>query len=350
MTGETCTVQQIHSKNELLLKAEEWLQEGKKVAIATVVQTWGSSPRPVGSQLIVNEDAQFEGSVSGGCIETSVVTEALDIMDGADPQIMEFGVSDAMAWEVGLACGGTVKVYVENINQQVLPAFHRIIEAQKDGEAIVCLTNLHTGSSVAYELNDELPETYLQLSDNVDKAIRMDRGHLVTLEDGTEIFINPYNPPMRMYITGAVHISQALAPMAKATGYDVTLIDHRTAWATEERFPNIKIDQRWADEVLDEANLNHRCAVITLTHDPKLDDPALISALKSKAFYIGALGSKKTHAARVERLENQGFNQEEISRIDAPIGLDIGASSPAEIAIAILGQVTLSLRGSKGNK
>ena len=182
------------------------------------------------------------------------------------------------------------------------------------------------------------------------KAMRTDKGQLIKLEGEIELFVNPFNPPMKMYITGAVHISQALAPMAQSLGYQVTVIDHRTAWATDERFPNIKLDKRWADEVLEEQSLNHRCAIITLTHDPKLDDPALIHALKSPAFYIGALGSKKTHAARVERLREHHFTDKEISRIDAPIGIDIGASSPAEIAVAILGQATLALRGPKNIK
>ena len=336
-------------QDELLFKAFDWLQSNKKVAIATVVHTWGSSPRPVGSQLIVNEDALFEGSVSGGCIEGSVVTEALDIMNGNQAKLMEFGVSDAMAWEVGLACGGTVKVYVEQLHISD-PNLSLILEAKRSGNAIVSLSNFTNGKNATWAPSEDIPDDYKDLEDQCRKAIRLDKGALIENATGDEIFINPYNPPMRMFIIGAVHISQNLAPMAQKLGYDVTVIDHRTAWASETRFPNIKLDQRWADDALAGEKLNHRCAIVTLTHDPKLDDPALEVALRSPAFYIGALGSKKTHAARVERLKEQGFDNSDIERIDAPIGLDIGASSPSEIAISILGQVTLSLRGPKNNK
>jgi xanthine dehydrogenase accessory factor len=158
------------------------------------------------------------------------------------------------------------------------------------------------------------------------------------------LFINIFNPPLRLAIVGAVHIAQALAPMAALAGYDVTIIDPRTAWATEARFAGVRIDTGWPDEALAAFRPDLRTAIVTLTHDPKLDDPALHAALRSDAFYIGSLGSRKTHNARLYRLEKAGFQQHEISRVNGPVGLAIGAKSPAEIAISILAQITQTLR------
>lgn len=185
------------------------------------------------------------------------------------------------------------------------------------------------------------------LEEAAQEALRTDKSRTVEIGD-RQVFVQVFNPPKRMIVVGAVHISQILAPMAAMTGYDVTVIDPRTAWATAERFPGVTIDQRWPDEAMQALAPDSRTAVVTLTHDPKIDDPALEAALASPAFYVGALGSKRTHARRVERLKEAGLSDEAIARIHAPIGLDVGAISPAEIAIAVLGQVTVTLRGPKG--
>lgn len=185
------------------------------------------------------------------------------------------------------------------------------------------------------------------LEEAAQEALRTDKSRTVEIGD-RQVFVQVFNPPKRMIVVGAVHISQILAPMAAMTGYDVTVIDPRTAWATAERFPGVTIDQHWPDEAMQALAPDSRTAVVTLTHDPKIDDPALEAALASPAFYIGALGSKRTHARRVERLKEAGLSDEAIARIHAPIGLDIGAISPAEIAVAVLGQVTVTLRGPKG--
>nr|WP_298690239.1 XdhC family protein [uncultured Dongia sp.] len=173
----------------------------------------------------------------------------------------------------------------------------------------------------------------------VAQAITDDRSgeHVI---DGKKCFVLVRNPPSRMIIVGAVHITQALAPMAKLAGYDVTIVDPRGAFATAERFPGINLSQDWPDEALAALQPDLRTAVVTLTHDPKLDDPALITALRSPAFYIGSLGSKKTHAARLERLRAAGFTEADVARIHGPAGLDIGAKSPAEIAVSVLAQLT----------
>lgn len=160
------------------------------------------------------------------------------------------------------------------------------------------------------------------------------------LTDHPDVFVHVYNPPLRLLVVGAVHISQALVPMAQLTGYEVVVIDPRRAWANEERFPSVQLVDAWPDDAMKELMPDHRSAVVVLTHDPKLDDPALGVALRSPAFYVGALGSRKTHAKRVERLREAGLDDDAIARIHAPIGLAVGARSPAEIAVSILAQIT----------
>lgn len=181
------------------------------------------------------------------------------------------------------------------------------------------------------------------------EALRTDRSRTIKTGAG-EVFINVFNPPLRMVMVGAVHISQALIPLAQRAGYDVTVVDPRTAFATPERFAGVKLLAEWPDEVIPRLDLDRRTAVILLTHDPKIDDPALKLALTSDAFYIGALGSPRTHAKRVERLKADGFDDAAIARIHAPIGLDIGAVGPVEIALSILAEVTAVLRGRGGRR
>lgn len=205
---------------------------------------------------------------------------------------------------------------------------------------VVVATHLTTGDQRLIHPGDSDP-----LAAEAALAVQSDKPRTVETADG-DVFLNVFNPPLRMIIVGAVHIAQALAPMAAMTGYDVTIVDPRQAWATPERFPEIRILDAWPDEALAELKPDHRTAIVTLTHDPKLDDPALQAALASDAFYIGSLGSRGTHAKRIQRLESAGFDESRHSRINGPVGLNIGAKSPAEIAVSIMGQVTATLRGA----
>jgi len=222
----------------------------------------------------------------------------------------------------------------------------RLRRAQEDRIAATLITDLTSGKQwlgIDGEFDGTPPEAAAAA---VETAMIKDKGQIVDTGDA-RYFIQPFNPPKRMLIVGAVHISQALAPMATIAGFDVTVIDPRTAWATDDRFPGVTLDQRWPDEVLEEVPPDRGTAVVTLTHDPKIDDPALEVALRSDAFYIGSLGSKKTHAKRVERLKEAGLTDLQIGKIHAPVGLDLGSVSPAEIAVATLAQVTLALRGPR---
>jgi xanthine dehydrogenase accessory factor len=219
----------------------------------------------------------------------------------------------------------------------------RIVAAREARQALVVLTWLD-GSRQELAFAEELGALDPPLRDAAGEALGRDRAASYEV-DGAAIFVQPVNPPLRMVIVGAVHIGQHLAPMARAAGYDVTIVDPRSAFATAERFPDIELSRAWPDEALADIGLDARAAVVTLTHDPKLDDPALLAALESPVFYIGSLGSRRTQAKRVERLRGHGVPDDAIARIHGPVGLDIGARSPAEIAVSILAQVTQCLRG-----
>ncbi|MFN3231789.1 MAG: XdhC family protein [Alphaproteobacteria bacterium] len=315
---------------EILKTAEDWRAQGRKVALATVSSTWGSAPFPVGSQLAADDQGNFVGSVSGGCIEGAVITEARQAIEDGEIRNLEFSVSNEDAWEVGLACGGTIRVFVEPMPDEI----QDVVNAAEESRSVALTTNLETGAHTLIDAG-AAPE-------DVAQAMREDRSK--TLNENE--FVRVFNTPRRLAIVGAVHIAQELVPMAQRVGFDVTVIDPRQAFATPERFPGVGLSTDWPDQALEDFALDRRSAVVTLTHDPKLDDPALDIALKSDCFYVGALGSTRTQAKRVDRLTEAGFSQDEISRIHGPIGLDIGASSPAEIAASILAEIIAVQRGA----
>ncbi len=310
--------------------ALDWHRKGRGAALATVVETWGSAPRRVGAQLVIGGDGRIEGSVSGGCVEGAVIVEALEAIDEGEARLLEFGVSDEDAFAVGLACGGTIRVLVEPVGR-VLPEsmLAELVAARAAREPL------------AYEVNINSGHRALRRNKYPDR-LRMDRSGF---EEDAETFVAVHNPPLRLIVVGAVHIAQALVPMARIAGYDPAIVDPRDAFASDARFPGEKILTDWPDEAVLKLGLDTRTAVVLLTHDPKLDDPALQAALEADVFYIGALGSKRTHAKRVERMVAAGFTDAQIGRIHGPIGLDIGATDPSEIAVAILAQMTAVLRG-----
>ncbi|MGX1196250.1 XdhC family protein [Parvibaculum sp. MBR-TMA-1.3b-4.2] len=217
-----------------------------------------------------------------------------------------------------------------------------LVRARAEKRPVVLATRLSDGFEKLVYQTDTQAENWLV--EAVSEVLRADKGRVQADPDGEDWFLNPFNPPLRLVILGAVHIAQPLSKMAELANYDVTVIDPRTAFASEERFPGATLVTEWPDEAMEKIDLDTRTAVVTLTHDPKLDDPGLHAALKSPCFYIGALGSRKTHGTRVDRLTEAGFSQDEIARIHGPVGLAIGARSPAEIAISIMAQMTERLR------
>jgi len=292
--------------DSVVAAAAAW--KGAPMALATVVSTWGSAPRPRGSHMIVHSDGRFEGSVSGGCVESDIMATAAEVIAGAPFQLKHYGVADAAAWDVGLPCGGKIDVLVQPVSEAGFdPAlFEAISNARDGGKALTVTTDLATGRSA-----------------------------LIAAEATGESFANRYDPPRRLLIVGAVQIAQALAGLARELGAATVVIDPRARFLTEERFPGVTLDDRWPDEAIAAYAPGPATAVVTLSHDIKIDDPALIAALESGAGYIGALGSRRSRAARLERLATAGIGEADLARIDAPVGLDIGAIGPAEIALSV---------------
>ncbi len=320
--------------------ALRWHRVGKQVALATVIETWGSSPRSVGAQLVISSDGEFQGSVSGGCVEGAVVVEAQEALLDGQVRLLTYGITDEDAFSVGLACGGTIRIMVEPIG--VGP-----------GMDVSLLSELVTARAARLPvvLSVNIESWQRHLSSAFDGTLSSEvRARLDSDKSGFEgaWFVAVHNPPLKMIIIGAVHIAQPLMVMARLCGYAPQLVDPRGAFASKLRFPGEQIIEEWPDEALPNLELDARTAVVTLSHDPKIDDAALLVALKSPAFYVGSLGSNKTHAKRVVRLTEAGVSATQIARIYAPIGLDTGSKTPAEIAISIMAEVTLRLRRPLG--
>jgi len=315
--------------------ALQWHRAGAGAVLATVVETWGSAPRGTGSQLAISGTGEMAGSVSGGCVEGAVVTESLEALVDRRARLLTFGVSDETAFAVGLACGGTIRVMVEPVGEgdEALPEalLADLVAARAALRPVVLATRVGGWSHALIGSEDAAAAARL----------RSDRSGME--EDGR--FLAVHNPPLRLLVVGAVHIAQPLVAMARLVGYAPTLIDPRGAFGSAARFPGEVIVEDWPDEALIALAPDSRTAVVTLTHDPKLDDPALQVALKGPAFYIGCLGSTRTHAKRLDRLRAGGFDDAAIARLHAPVGLDIRAKTPAEIAVSILAEITQVLRG-----
>ncbi|MAE91342.1 MAG: XdhC/CoxI family protein [Pelagibaca sp.] len=306
-----------------------WHREGKGAVLATVIETWGSAPRRVGAQLAISGAGEIEGSVSGGCVEGAVIVEALEALEERGARELEFGVSDGDAFAVGLACGGTIRVLVEPVGSVLPEALLADLCAARAARA-----------PVAYVVDLDTGARRLE-RDGFETRFRMDRSGF---EEDSRTFVAIHNPPLRLIVVGAVHIAQALVPMARIAGYDPAIVDPRETFGAQARFPGETLLNDWPDEAVEQLGLDSRTALVLLTHDPKLDDPALTLALRSGCFYIGALGSTRTHAKRVARMQEAGFSEAEIARIHGPVGLDIGAAGPSEIAVSILAEMTGVLR------
>ena len=293
--------------DRILAAAIDWA--GAPMAIATVVETWKSAPCPVGTHMLVHADGRFVGSVSGGCVEGDVLERAHMVLAGAPPVLRRYGVADDAAWDVGLPCGGDIQVLVQPVSADGFPAhlFADIMETRSAGAALSVATDLESGRSALLE------------------------------DDAGAGFVNIYHPPRRLLIVGAVEIASALAAIAVSQGVDVTLCDPRGRFLTAERFPGIRLDDRWPDDAVKAFVPDSRSAIVTLSHDPKIDDPALAAALASPAAYVAALGSVRSHQARLARLSAAGVSAEQCARIEGPAGVAINAISAPEIALSLAG-------------
>ncbi|MBC7877819.1 MAG: XdhC family protein [Anaerolineales bacterium] len=336
---------------DILADVEKWMKDGESIALATVIQTWGSSPRRVGSKMALTLSGKITGSVSGGCVENAVVEAGIESLKTKRPQFLHFGVADETAWEVGLACGGSIDIFVNTLDAELFIHLHSILanESPAVHVTVICASNdilgremLIVENEVKGSIGNEWDAQVLNLAM---KTLEQGVSRRVMLSDDVEIFMEVILPPPTLIVVGGVHIAIALASLAKALGYRTIVIDPRKAWGNNERFPHAdQLIQSWIDEAFGQIQINRSTAIAMLTHDPKLDDPALKIALNSKAFYVGALGSKTTNAKRRERLLKDGMSESRLSRLHAPIGLDIGAQTPEEIALAIISEIVDAYR------
>lgn len=304
--------------------------------------------------MVISSTGEFMGSVSGGCVEPAVMEEARSVMQGAAPRLLEYGVAHEDAWAVGLACGGRVRIHVDRIGPGRFEdrLLQELIAAREAHRPVVLALGL---ASVQYALltpndgtaaDDDAADADVSANPLANEAAAALRSDLTTAIDTAAgpVLLRPHNPPVRIVMVGAVHLAQAIIPLAAATGYSCVVVDPRDAFASVARFPDVPVVRAWPGQALRDLAPDHRTAVLVLSHDAKLDEPALTEALAGGAFYVGALGSRRTHAARLDRLREAGVAESALARIRAPIGLDIGARTPAEVAIAIMADVVAALR------
>ncbi|HEX9616946.1 MAG TPA: XdhC family protein [Anaerolineales bacterium] len=342
---------------DVLDRLDAWIQDGEELAVATVIQTWGSAPRPVGSKMIVTRSGGIAGSVSAGCVEGAVVEESQAVMAEGRPRLLKYGVADEEAWQVGLACGGTIHVFVEP--GKALNPIYTSLKQHLADRAPLAVVGVLAGPPEQLNrklivLPDGTTQGDLDLKEQAGPVVQSALENLaqgisgvLALADGTELFVEVYPLPPRLIIVGAVHLAEPLVTIAGASGFESIIVDPRRAFAVRERFPQAaEVLQEWPQDALPNMVLDSSAHVVVLTHDPKLDDPALMIALKSGARYVGALGSRRTNEKRQKRLRKAGLDDEQIARLHAPIGLDLGGRSTGEIAISIMAEV-IQVRNGK---
>ncbi len=342
---------------EVLPEIDRWRAQGESIALATVIQTWGSSPRGVGAKMALTPNGQIAGSVSGGCVEGAVFEAGTQVLKTGHPQLLHFGVADETAWTVGLACGGRIEVFVKPLDSKIYAALHQLIAEERPAATVTVIRG--PAEMMGHELIVREDGTSVgALGDRLDEpAITAARAALIegasqrlTLPDLStepiELFIDVLQPSPTLILVGGVHIAIALTAIAKTLGYRTIVIDPRRSFGSEARFPHVDhLIQAWPDEALTQVSLTRSTAVAMLTHDPKIDDPALKLVLTSPAFYVGALGSRKTQEQRRRRLLKAGLTEAQLDRLRGPIGLEIGAKTPEEIALAVMAQIVAARNG-----
>jgi xanthine dehydrogenase accessory factor len=336
---------------DILADVSDWVEKGEPVAVATVIQTWGSSPRRVGAQMALTPSGKIAGSVSGGCVEGAVFESGVEVLQTGVPQLLHFGVSDETAWEVGLACGGQIDVFVKPLDKALFHARREILLADRPHAVATIIRGpgdqigreaLITGEESAAGIFDR--DIHTEIIEKARAARSQGRSRRFTLErpggEEIELFVEVLAPPPTLVIVGGVHIAIALVSLASTLGFRTVVVDPRQSFGSLERFPHAdQLIQSWPQKAFAQIDIDERTAVAMLTHDPKIDDPALQIALKSPAFYVGALGSQRTQAKRRQRLLDSGLSAEQIGRLHGPIGLDIGGVTPEEIALAVLAEI-----------
>lgn len=333
---------------EITTDLNRWLADGEQIALATVVGAEGSSPRPPGSCMAVTRSGLMAGSVSGGCVEGAVFEQAQAVLAGEPPKLLHYGVADEAAWEVGLACGGSIEVYVEP-----LADVHRRLLAALDAQETVALaTRLDEGGAARHLLAwpDGRTVGDPSLAAELCALFPGPAAGLRRLAGG-DVFFQVFCPPPTLVIVGAVHIAVPLVDLAHRLGFRVQVVDARRTFATRDRFPTAdELTVAWPQDALAAEDLGPQHHVVILSHDPKFDLPALEIALRSRAAYVGLIGSRVTQAKRQAALRERGFGEAELARIHGPVGLDLGGREPVEIALAILAEIVAVRHGRDGGK
>ena len=329
---------------DILDTMNRWLEEDRQVALATVVKTWGSAPRQAGSKMGITAEMAMIGSVSGGCVEGAVVEEALASLKDGRPRLLKFGVADDTAWEVGLTCGGSIEVYVEPLNQAWWQALSGLAQNDRLGMTITLLEGDQIGEKALLDAQAQVLYQTDKLSDEMLAAMkalpRMTSKSGVQKMGETRAMVDLQAQRPHLILVGGVHVSIPLQEMAGRLGFRVSIVDPRSAFASAERFPNVaNILHSYPDKALPQLGLDGSTYLAVLTHDPKIDDKALITALPANIPYIGVLSSSRTHRQRVARLKQAGLSDDLIAQIRTPIGIEIGASAPEEIAVCILAEI-----------
>ena len=323
---------------EILSELDRWHARGDRIAMARVVATRRSAPRPIGSKLIVSETGELAGSVSGGCVESEVVEAAQEVLGGGEPRLLTFGISDELALTVGLPCGGEIDVWIDEPDTELL---QQLAAVAQDERRAVFFVDLEDGSERLVPEGD---------NDVADELIRAGHSKIVELH-GRRLFADVLGPPPRLFVYGAVDTADALCAAARAIGWRTIVADARAQFATPERLPSAdEIVIAWPDEFLAQAQPDHATAIVVLTHDDKFDLPLLTGALATDAYYIGALGSRRNQERRRERLLEAGVDELELARISGPAGLDIGAHTPAETAVSMLAEIMAVRAGRDGGR
>ena len=320
---------------DVLTQLEGWLAKGDRAALATVIDTRRSAPRPLGSRLAVSESGLLFGSVSGGCVESDVALQAREAIADGVPRILPYGIADEDARSVGLPCGGEIDVFVAPVTDTELVT--RLRRAVENGEYGRLTTVVRGDRAGAMELE-------------LEGAPAADRPELVE-EEGRTLFVEPLSPPPLLLVIGAVDLAEALSAQASQLGWRSAVADPRRALLTRERLPSAgSLVEGWPEDALARAGTDEQTAVIILAHDEKIDIPALSWALRSDAFYVGALGSRRTQAKRRERLAEEGVSEDDLARLSGPAGLDLGGETVEETALSIMAEIVAVRRGRDGGR
>lgn len=338
---------------------KKWHAANQRIAVATVIKVSGSSLRPEGSKLIISNDGAIHGSVTGGCVEGAVFEEAREVLKSGEPRLLSYGVTNEQAWGVGLSCGGSVEIFVESMEtppwEAIYPALEDCLEETRLAALLTVVKGEGTGnkmlvlpggSTTGSLGNNDIDQEAIS---NLPDKWALHTPLQIELKNGVTVFADFLVPPPRLIIIGASHIAIPLVELANTLDYQTIVVDARSAFATRERFPHAdELIVGWPSDVLEQLKLDAASCVVCLSHDDKLDNPALLYAITSDARYIGALGSRVTNARRLETLRAEGAKEEDLKRIHAPVGLKIGGRQPAEIALSIMAEIVATAHNIDG--